>query len=144
MCDALVSEVVFQRDYYEKFATDDLDVVSGFCRFVSDKDYNTDTCDLFTTQIPVTFLQHRYLCRPFTCTAKRSSDHREHLPISRRKEARRGDGAAFQYSLLLPHLSDHTPAQLCPPTFSPESVQPHPKAPPRKVQTPEGRGSQLY
>ena len=51
MCDALVSVVTFQCDYYEQSANDNQDVVSGICRFVFENDYNSDTHDLLLSAL---------------------------------------------------------------------------------------------
>ena len=51
MCDALVSVVTFQCDYYEQSANDNQDVVSGICRFVFENDYNSGTHDLLLSAL---------------------------------------------------------------------------------------------
>ena len=149
LCDALVSEVVFHREYYEQFATDDQDVVSGICRFVFEKDYNTDTCDLLlfalsnAFQITVKIFQYEEGTKRYR-EIKLMPGRMEVLPTQTISLVRKGEGAAAHYTALIPHLQHQSPAQSCSATFSPESVLPHPKAPPRKIQTSKGRGSQLY
>ena len=58
MCDALVSVVIFQCDYYEQSANDNHDVVSGICRFVFENDYKyiSDTRDLFLSVFQMLFI----------------------------------------------------------------------------------------
>lgn len=139
-----MSEVVFHREYYEPFATDDQDVVAGICRFVFDKDYNTDTCDLLlfalsnAFQITVKIFQYEEGTRRYR-EIKLTPGRKEVLPTQSISLVRKGEGAAAHYSALIPHLQNQSPAQSCSATFSPESVLPHPKAPPRKNQTSKGR-----
>ena len=51
ICDALISEIVFNRDTYSEFATEGQDIVAEACKFIFQKDYNTDTCDIVLSAI---------------------------------------------------------------------------------------------
>ncbi|KAK7455942.1 hypothetical protein BaRGS_00039410, partial [Batillaria attramentaria] len=133
-----MAQVVIHKDFYAYFATDDQDVVGGVYKFVLEKEYNTNTCDLLLSVLSnalestVNIFQFQDQTQGFM--EMKLSPGRPGVEAKYTVSlVRTGDGIAAHYSALLPFSSRQALdfAQLHPPAFSPEEVQPHPKVLPR-------------
>ena len=141
LCSALVSEVITNLAYYDNFSTDDKDVVKGICRLIFNKEYNTDTCDLLVSALSnatgstITIYQYREETKKYAPIVLKPG--RLGVPSKYTiNMVRRGEGFGAHYSALLsnqqePSLDEPT----LDPTFSPEVVKSHPRAPPRAENT---------
>ena len=140
MCDALISEIVFNRDTYTEFATEGQDIVADACKFIFQKDYNTDTCDIVLSALSnacetnVVIFQHqenshRYARIQLTPDISRKDTQAKFTIYMMRT----GDGLGAHYSAVLPPSSENAQDSIptrspSPQVFSPVCVQPHPKA----------------
>ena len=155
LCEALISEVVFHKKYYEAFETDTQDIISGLCKFIFNKEYNTATSDILVAA----------LCNALSATAviyqfqEATGNYTETVQAPGRPGViskntfylvRTGENLSAHYSALVdqnqlePQAMEDSNLVLQSPTevplvkpdslenFSPEIVKPHPKAPRRK------------
>ena len=144
LCSALVSEVITNN-----FSTDDGDVVKGICRLIFHKEYNTDTCDLLVSALSnatgatITIYQYREETKKYAPIVLKPG----RLGVLSKytiNMVRREEGFGAHYSALLSNQQEprHDEPTLDP-TFSPEVVKSHPRAPPRAENT-RGRRKRIY
>ena len=116
-------------------------LVKGICRLIFDKDYNTDTWDLIVSALSnatgatITIYQYREETKKYAPIVLKPGRLGVLLKYTINM-VRRGEGFGAHYSAPLsnqqePSLDEPT----LDPTFSPEVVKSHPRAPPRAENT---------